>query len=471
MIRAACHLAHGLVPVSALALILFTVASCGGETVRAKAGPHVVLIVVDTLRADRLESYGHGRETSPALRDFVAVATRFESAFAPSPWTTPSTATIFSGLHPLRHGSTHQGSALGDDVASLAELVSDAGWQTAGFSFNHNVSTVSRFDQGFDRFDDFAGRSTAYPDIGEMVDTIGQWMDEELRERFFLYLQPMNAHGPYLVPEEHRSDLLGREARGGFQYYGTVMRRIMKKGRVDQRERVSPGMLASLSEHYDVAVRHTMDRLGELLDDLRERGLYDDSLIILTADHGEELFEHGGFSHGYSLHREVLQVPLLMKLPGQTEAAVVDTQVSLADIYPTVAEVLGVPMPYEVDGRSLLTTIREAAGDPELLAARGQLYHVDWERRCVARSYQLGRYKLIAVQRDYTGSREEVRLYDTVADPHELDDLSAREPDRVAELLERMESESLDYFRRRVATPAVVLDDMDQDTLRQLGYL
>lgn len=464
-----------------LALLLWVAASCGGAAASAKtAGPHVVLIVVDTLRADHLEQYGYGQQTSGALADFAATATRFEQAFAPSPWTTPSTATILSGLHPLRHGSTTHGAELGADVASLAELVSDAGWQTAGFSFNHNVSTVSHFDQGFDRFDDFAGRSTAYPDIGEMMDVVGHWLDDEQRERFFLYMQPMNVHGPYLVPEQHREDLLGREAQDGFQYYGYVMRQIMKKGREDMRESVSPGMLTSLSENYDVAVRHTMDRIGGLLDDLRRRGLYDDSLIILTADHGEELFDHGGFSHGYSLHREVLHVPLLVKLPGQGHASRVDVPVSLADIYPTVAEVLGVPMPYPVDGRSLVA-LAESAGARDAAAevtgeaaerrAAGQLHHVDWAKRCVASSFQLGRYKLIRIERDYSGAEDQVQLYDTRADPDERHDLSAAHPELVAELLQRIEDASGDYVRRRIATPGQVLEDMDADTLRQLGYL
>ncbi len=451
-------------------------AGCGeaDAEARARSGPHVLLVVVDTLRADHLAQYGHDRATDAGLAALARDATRFERAYAPSPWTTPSTATILTGLHPLRHGSTHHGSALGQDVASLAELLADGGWQTAGFSFNHNVSAASRFDQGFGHFEDFAGRSTAYPDAGEMVDSVRRWLDDEHRGRAFLYLQPMNAHGPYAVPEEARDDLLGRAPVGGFTYYGRRMRAIMKKGEVERRDEVSPGMLESLAEQYDTAVRYSLDRLGELLDDLRARGLYDDTLVIVTADHGEELFDHGGFSHGYSLHDEVLHVPLLVKLPGQREAAVVDEPVSLADIYPTVADVLGVPVPYAVDGRSLRPLIEatsDADDDVPRDDAPGQLYHVDWEKRCVAEAYRLGRWKLIRVERDYAGAEHELRLYDVHADPEERRDLAASAPRVVAELTARMDEELARLRATRRADPEVVLDELDEETLRALGYL
>src|SRR5690606_16900848 len=136
-----------------------------------------------------------------------------------APWTVPSTASILSGLHPLRHGSTRHGSALGAEVASLAEVLSAHGWRTHGLSHNHNVSRTAGFDQGFDRFEDFEGRSTAYPDVGEMVARATELLGERRDEPLFLYLQPMNVHGPYKVPEERADRVHGRPPAPGFVYY------------------------------------------------------------------------------------------------------------------------------------------------------------------------------------------------------------------------------------------------------------
>ena len=483
-------------PLVAAALALataFLLPGCGEAEEPGRRGPHVVLVVVDTLRADHLTAFGHDRDTHPALADFVARATRFERCSTPSPWTTPGTASILSGLHPLRHGSTTHGTALGDGVASLAEVLRDGGWRTAGFSHNPNVSAAARFDQGFERFEDFDGSSTEAPDIAEMNAAAVAWVDEELGDdRAFLYLQPMNVHGPYRVPEGRRDDLLGRPPAPGFTYYGTTMKRILKRGELARRERVRAPMLRSLGEQYDPAIRYTTDELGALFEDLDARGLYDDALVVLTADHGEELFEHGGFSHGYSLHEELLHVPLLVKLPGQRRGGVVRAPVSVQDVYPTVLEALGLEAPYAGDGRSLLPRMRAAAeadgdgeaggpggarrvgrrGPPVALADdRVFLYHVDWPGRCVGRALRLGRWKLVEVREDYEGRRDVVELYDLEADPGETRDLAARRPGVVARLQDRLRRELAARVADGLAPPENVLHALDLQALEALGYL
>jgi arylsulfatase A-like enzyme len=350
----------GLVAAAALALL----PACAPDE-RARAlgsGTPVVLVVVDTLRADRLSHAGHWRDTAAGLDVFLEDATFFERCWAPAPWTTPSTATILTGLHPLRHGATGHGRALPGQAVTLAEHLGDAGYHTAAFSHNQNASAVLGFDQGFDVFEAHKGRSTAYDDISLMVERAARWMDDERADPFFLWLQPMNVHGPYKVPEPHADDLLGREPSRGFQYYGTTMRAILKEGDLARRERVGEVMLTSLGETYDTAIRYTLDQVGEVFDDLRERGLYDRALIVLTSDHGEELFEHGGFSHGYSLHRELLHVPLYVKLPGQRSGTRVGDHVTLADVVPTVLQVLGQPLAQgAADGRSLIPLMQAKA--------------------------------------------------------------------------------------------------------------
>jgi arylsulfatase A-like enzyme len=595
------------------------------------SGTPVVLVVVDTLRADRLSHAGHERDTAAGLDAFLEDATFFERCWAPAPWTTPSTATILTGLHPLRHGATGHGRALPGQAVTLAEHLGDAGYHTAAFSHNQNASAVLGFDQGFDVFEAHKGKSTAYDDISLMVERTERWMDDERADPFFLWLQPMNVHGPYKVPEPHADDLLGREPARGFQYYGTTMRAILKEGDIARRERVSEVMLDSLGETYDTAIRYTLDQVGEVFDDLRERGLYDRALIVLTSDHGEELFEHGGFSHGYSLHRELLHVPLYVKLPGQRTGTRVGDHVTLADVAPTVLQVLGQPLEAgATDGRSLIPLMQASAKGRETAAvsdARGTvgafdpfgglaggdttagafdpfgglangdttagafdpygglangdttagafdpygglaggdttagafdpfgglasgdttagafdpygglaggdttagafdpygglangdttaaafdpygglasgdsasaapdassgiggparspaasaseepvdlLFHVDWWKRCMARALQRGRWKLVAIERNYEGLEHVVRLYDIEADPGETVDLSSEHPDVVAELTRRLDALTALHRSRALQAGDDVLSQMDRQTLEELGYL
>lgn len=175
----------------------------------------------------------------------------------------------------------------------------------------------------------------------------------------------MNAHGPYRVPEEHQADLLGRSPRPGFRDYGNAMKAILREGRLGKRQAVGEALLTSLDEQYDTAVRYTLDQLAARFRSLERRGLYDDALIVLTSDHGEELFEHGGFSHGYSLHEELLRVPLSIKLPKQRTGVRVTSRVSLADVTPTVLDAVGLTWTTEAllgDGRSLLPILEPRPG-------------------------------------------------------------------------------------------------------------
>jgi len=448
----------------------------GADAAARSKGTPVVLVVVDTLRADRLSHAGHGRETAAGLDDFLAEATFFERCWAPSPWTTPSTASILTGLHPLRHGATGHGRSLPPEATTLAERFSDAGWHTAAFSHNQNASAVLGFDQGFDLFEAHKGKSTAYDDVSLLVRRTRRWLDDERSDPFFVWLQPMNVHGPYKVPEPRRAELLGRAPARGFTYYGSTMRAILKEGDVARRERVSAAMLTSLEEQYDSAVRYTLDQVSEVFADLRARGLYDRALIVLTSDHGEELFEHGGFSHGYSLHRELLSVPLYVKLPGQRHGARVSQDVSLTDVTPTIMEVVGQPLSaQDADGRSLLPLIRAAWGAGDAPAPSAQpselLFHVDWWKRCMGAALQRGRWKLVRIERNYEGLEHVVRLYDIEADPGETEDVAAAHPELVAELTRRLDAAVSRHRSRALQAGDDVLSQMDRQALEQLGYL
>lgn len=460
-----------MVPLLAFAALL---AGCTRGPPYREEGPDVVFVVLDTLRADALTQYGYGLQTSPGLAGFASSATRFDAAYAPSSWTVPSTTTILTGVHPLRHGMRHPGDVVPPELDTLAERLRAAGWRTAAFSHNINVSPRNGFDQGFDGFTTFDGGILAYPNVAAMATEVRGWLDEHDRGPAFLYLQPMNCHGPYKVPKSRRSVLLGRPPARGFAYYRGPMRDILKKGDLAARARAGPKYQVSLREQYDTAVRYATDEVGKLFEQLKKRGRYDNALIVVTADHGEELFDHGGFSHGYSLHEEVLHVPLWVKLPGQARARTVPDRVSLADLVPTVLDTVGVPVApvgaapdavmTPMDGRSLAPLLRG-----EALAPRPLLFDIDWRRRIVGQAVIDGPWKLIAIRQNYEGLRDAVRLYDLAADPTERADLSTAEPARVAALRATLERMAAAYVGG--TAPENVLSEMDAAQLEALGYL
>jgi arylsulfatase A-like enzyme len=432
--------------------------------------PNVILVVVDTLRADHLNHFGYARPTAAALDGFAARSTRFTRAYPPSSWTGPSTASIFTGLFSARHRVDRTGTKLGEEFETLAETLSRKGWHTVAHSLNHNISSKTGYDQGFDHFDDFLGSSTSYPHIEEMVARVSEWLETAPREPFFLYLHPMNTHGPYRVPHARASSLLGRPPSREFVYYRGHMAAITGGKNLARRARVSASYVGSLVDQYDTAIRYTTDQLGELFAALQRQGLYDDSLIILTSDHGEELFDHGGFSHGYTLHEEALRVPLYVKLPRQREARVVASRVSVMDIYPTVLEVLGIPVKGPLDGVSLKPLLRGEAPETNLDGDRTLLHEIDWKKRCIARSIVSERYKLIEIDWNYERVEGETRLYDLAADPGETRDLSDAKPEVLARLRRELDAAFRAYEDASATSPANVLDELDTERLKALGY-
>jgi arylsulfatase A-like enzyme len=430
----------------------------------AKDRPDVVVIVLDTLRADHLTQYGYSQQTSPGLAKFAAAATRFDEAYSPAPWTVPSTATIVSGVLPKHHHMRHPGDKLPATIDTLAERMKGAGWRTAAFSHNINVSHKLGFDQGFDDFATFKGEVLAYPHIAEMTEDVGDWVDDHGDDPFLLYLQPMNCHGPYKVPSDHKKTLLGRGPNPQFKYNRGLMKSILEKGKLQLRSKVTKTYLRSLTEKYDTAVRYELDEVGALFDQLEHEGLYDNALIVLTADHGEELYDHGGFSHGFSLHREVLHVPLFVKLPGQKQGGVVPDRVSLADVLPTILDAAKVPVTGTLDGRSLMPLLHG-----ETLPAQPLLFEADWKRRCVAKALLDGPWKLLSIAQNYEGLQDVVQLYDTTNDPNELHDLAAEQPERVTAL--RAELDALATDSSGAPAPENLLESMDKKQLEALGYL
>jgi len=432
--------------------------------------PNVLFIVVDTLRADHLPDYGYARDTIGAMADFTRRATRFERCYAPSSWTLPSTASIVTGLLPARHGvlrgREEQSDRIPSSLPTLPVLLHEAGWSTAGISLNPYVAHATGFARGYDTFLDVKGDPRGYPDVSKLVESGRQLMERAPRP-FFLYFQPMNTHGPYRVPEPKRAVLLGHPPSAAFQYAD------LSEGPLRMRARVlaHPEIKQSLIDQYDTAVRYSMDTLDGLLDELKKEGLYDDTLIVLTADHGEELFDHGGFAHGYSLYNELLHVPLYIKLPRQREARSVKAPVSLVDLMPTILELSGQPVPEHLDGLDLAKAVKTGKA-PRLerdfpLEILGSGEHP----RCDARGLLRWPLKLIRTRADYQGKHDAVELFDLQSDPKETLNLARQRADEAARMEAALGRELAAAAKGAPAQQENPPAKLDRKTLEALGYL
>jgi len=434
--------------------------------------PNIVLIVIDTLRADHLSHYGYHRATAQSLDEFAETASLFTDCTSPAPWTVPSVASIMTGLHPVHHRLERLGFALPEELSTVAEALREGGWNTAAISFNPAVRTDFGFAQGFDLFEDHRGKFGAYPDIAKMVRRVDKWLDDNPPQPFFLYLQPMNVHGPYKVPARKRSVLLGRPPGRQFRYFREPMRSIMRKGRLDLRDEVDAAYLESLVDTYDTAVRYTTDQVARILARLSQRELFDDTLIIITADHGEELFDHGGFNHGTSMHGELLHVPLYVKMPGQREGSRVSAPVSLLDIVPTVFDAAGLSSLHHMDGTSLVPLLEQPRATASF-GRRPRVYQSAWRNHFVGSAITAGHFKLIRIDSNYERVANAWRLYDLDSDPSEHIDLSEIHGEVLSSLQDELESAISRYEKHAGPMPEDRrgLLDKDLDRLRALGYV
>ena len=447
--------------------------------VRISDAPNIVLIVLDTLRADHLTQYGYAFKTSPMLDKLASQSVLFENAFSTSSWTIPATSSLLSGLHPVRHGTTKEGDKLSLGVTTIAETLNDLGYDTAGFSDNIHIGRDFNFHQGFDTFFDFKGKGAlAYPDMSEMMGRVKSWVRHHRGDErpFFIYMQPMNCHGPYKVPRKYRKVLFPNGPSMRFRYYRQPMADIMWGGKTARRKEVTKPYVESLVEQYDTAVRYSTDQIGRLLTFLKKRDLYDDTLIFLTSDHGEELFDHGGFAHGYSLFNEVVRIPLMMKLPKQTSSRKEQSLVSLMDIYPTIIDILDSAPKTRMDGRSLLPLlgIPGSAGTREAakgFKARRVLLSLDWKERAVMNGTVDAEYKYLDVLHDYSGRREEKLLFHLPTDPGEKKNLGEKKRDVVNRLQRRVDDMSKAYASDRPLPAENTHDKMNVEALKALGYI
>ncbi len=353
------------------------------DTARAADTPtNVLVILIDALRPDHLGVYGYERPTSPTIDRLAAEGVLFESAFSQASWTKPSVPSLFTGLYPIEHrvftGSDEErpgritSDVLAEKHTTIAEVFQAQGYRTAAFLDNAQLRDFLGFAQGFETYEEDLGRAEAI--TSRFVD----WLRELDEEPFFAYVHYLDPHWPYDPPAPY--DQLFPKPTGTSIDFGTLNWKHLERQIEDGRMIPNADDLAALQALYDGEIRYNDQAIGSLLDALREHDLLKSTLIVLTADHGEEFWEHGRLGHGRSLYDEVLHVPLILRLPGGVPARIAD-QVELVDVMPTLLDLSGIPIPEDLSGKSLRPLVtgeswdeRPAFADhrPEGLAGRIQ---------------------------------------------------------------------------------------------------
>ncbi|HEV7733250.1 MAG TPA: sulfatase [Candidatus Binatia bacterium] len=387
-------------------------------------GPlNVILYVVDTLRTDRLALYGHQRPTSPRLSRLAERAIVFDNAYSAGAYTSPSITALFSSRFP----SEVRGRLAPDGPAqqTLAEVFQAAGYDTAAFQANPLCMPRLGYSRGFDDYRQMkrAGGTTGteLPTAAELHAAALDWVHSRDGERpFFLYVQSMDVHAPYAPPAPFR-DMFMPAQTSDTQNDIEVMAGDTS---------VPMKILEAVSrERYDAGVAYADHELGILFDTLERMGLADDTVVLITADHGEPLSDHGEVLHGRSLYEELVRVPLVLWIPGLDHAERVQQIVSLLDVAPTLADLAGIPVPAQFLGRSWLapgTTLEPPAAMGELVRP------IDHEP--LGWYVREGPWKLIADGHDDALT---YRLFHLPTDPHENVDVSAQHPREARYLLAR----------------------------------
>ena len=353
--------------------------------------PNVIMILVDALRADRLAAYGSRAMITPVMDTIATEGVVFERCVAATPWTLPSIATLFTSYYPKVHKATsyravesmEQGrqaylSILGDDFDTLAEVLQTNGWQTAGFCSNKFIRKRYGYAQGFDYYD------TSFADNTVRGDKVNQalfnWLDGDGRDKakpMFLYLHYMDVHGPYNAAPQFMDPLMKKveENPDKTPLEPKEMQRLnpyLKKPPAETSDPTRYERLKGYREYwearYNAGVQEADFYLHQLVQNLSKRGLWDNSYVILLADHGEALCEHGMWDHGYSQYQTDLHVPLIMRWPKVLPPGKrVRELASLIDVMPTIMEQLRIPPGEALQGTSLVDHLSGTLPDVPLV--------------------------------------------------------------------------------------------------------
>ncbi|MDA1260037.1 MAG: sulfatase [Planctomycetota bacterium] len=434
---------------------------------RAK-GANVVLVLIDTLRADGLGTLGNPRPVSPELDALAQRGVVFERAYSPAPWTVPSTASLLTGLTPPEHGSGFAGKNFLDHrLLTLAEVFARNGFTTAAFSNNKLISEARNFGQGFESF-----TLSPWELSGETMGGVETWLEQKRDERFFLYLHLIDPHAPYDPPAPHRARFAADVPLSHPKDPDNTLTRIFG-GRAPPAQELQDFARVT-RQLYDGETSYADEQIGRLVTRLQELGLDEDTVIAITSDHGEEFLEHGLMGHVHHLHEELVRVPMILAGPGVPQGKRITRTAEMRFLGPTLMRLAraedrtGLPDADLLDDRAWLG--RE--NDPIFFTTHhGRLPTPDgtnWgPERALHGVRQADWFYVWAPAAEKAGASREF-LYNRALDPAERNDLAAVEADRCAHLRSLIE---VWLDRSLGGSLSGEADEQDRADMRALGYV
>jgi arylsulfatase A-like enzyme len=307
---------------------------------------NVILISIDTLRADRLGCYDYDKEISPNIDSFASEGIQFTKAISQSAWTLPAHASLFTGLYPSVHGAYNSRRNLSSSYLTLAEILYNSGYSTAAFTGAGYLNPKYGFKQGFENYKRFHTLDS---------EDIWQYIENRNGEPFFLFLHTYTVHD-YYVPDE-LMERINDEFCKNFNDWQSI-KQFLSKYCIEDLGDESSDTLDCLKNRYDLSILYIDQQFGSLMNGLADRELLEKTLVILLSDHGEEFGEHSRTGHGKTLYNEQIHIPLLIRVPGRIpENQVIYDIIELIDVFPTILEYLGIPVPKSIDGHSLVSLI------------------------------------------------------------------------------------------------------------------
>jgi arylsulfatase A-like enzyme len=457
-----------------LLLTAMLVAVCGSGCGWWSSRPNVVILLMDTMRPDHLGCYGYDRETSPQLDGLAAKGVVFGRCYATADYTSASTASLFTGKYPLAHGYVNADNVLEEENETIAELFRERGYRTAGFTANGLVGEKYQMHQGFDEFFE-KNRASAE----EMMEEISAFVRRSGDEPFLVYAHFMDVHDPYRMPRAHwdrfadpqafaydMADTLLHERFVMDAWWGTVQKWWEKERGPDASRRY----FDDYTQLYDAAIAYWDGLLGGFFALLEARDR--ETIVVVLADHGEQLLEHGFFGHANSGYDVGLHIPLIIYDPLMKEDAPrrIDRPMSIADLLPTLLARLDMEIPEAVQGEERWSLVRglEGSGSAESGVYTEGTFMANRPFSTLIQTYREGRWKLILDR-----FRDGKELYDLRSDPGEERDLFTEEPevvDRLAARLRQQYGENLEIFAR-LQRSALRQKEEKLKELRALGYL
>lgn len=503
----------------ALLALALVPAACRPSNTDEVRPPNVVIVLFDTLRPDRMGCYGYGRDTTPNIDAMADEFFVFEAAQSTAPWTAPALISLMTALYPDAHGvrTAPIPERLSDGARTLAQLLHGRGYATAAFTEGAYARGEFGLDKGFDVYhvEEISDEAPSHEGLTQRlprnVDRALDWLSQRQEEPFLLFFHTYEVHSPQLPAEEHvrlfRPDYNAAEHEAAVlaaierwnehheideaglrllmqEYATSSFMRLPSPGAPDLlREKAQelgvafseqnyatwPDLVTLVRDLYDADLRRTDEQLARLWEALRAAGQWENTVVVLASDHGEGLGDHGVLWHGATLHEALLRIVLMIRTPDAgLEPRRVREVASIVDVMPTILDLTGTSAEGLVlQGRSLLPVLRGTPSSRAAYSHAGRRF-----RNVVAQRYTIRTQEWRLVVDEDEGW---VRLFDLRNDPAELSDVSAREPEITAELLERLTKQrAVDAALRRRLGPNSATGELDAAAMRELemlGYL